>query len=663
MRVQGSSASVVEEKKGGITVKHSESLISAQGRNEKEFLDAISSGKHTFDDPYIMVNPYIINPLAAIIGFKADKSDVGKELSLTVQGRVIPGGMAGGEVEDKKVGIDLHFTFPVTAEMVVPVLGLYAEEKTHLVLTLGGKKRELDVSAEKIDLGNYAHVISVDSEPRYLGERFILLSTATSKYSVGVDENGDVRWLIDRPYAWDTREMRNGRFLMGGIRYLRSPYYMADQLEASLTGKIYRQFNLPGGSHHDAVELANGNIVVCSNDFSRDAHEDIAYEIDRKTGKIVDTFDMRAVLYSERGKGPGLTALPGDWFHNNSIDYLPEKDWLLFSGRHSDTLVCMNRAAKKVEWIIGDPETWPEEYQKYFFTPIGHPFDWPYAQHSGLFVSATEIICFDNHTQASKVKGKAVLNKDNYSRGVGYRIDTEKMTIEQIWEQGKELGNSFFSAFISNVEKFGENHYMVHSGGIGHDVHGRSVAGVPLLNHAVTLYSRTVCKKDGKTVFDMTVDTDTYRAKIFDFTYGTVLEMGKGQSLGTLGVEEEFETIPETSKTATSVPEHYNLVVDDEDDRIIFRGIFQKGQMVMLLANDGTKVHPYFVATSVSGGGIGSLGLCVGTFVTENASVGETERSVAISLSKAGWSSPEAELSLIIDDVKYDLGVKVSQGK
>ena len=37
---------------------------------------------------------------------------------------------------------------------------------------------------------------------------------------------------------------------------------------------------------------------------------------------------------------------------------------------------------------------------------------------------------------------KRILNADNFSHGIRYRINTEKMEIEQIWQYGKERGTS-----------------------------------------------------------------------------------------------------------------------------------------------------------------------------------------------------------------------------
>lgn len=94
-------------------------------------------------------------------------------------------------------------------------------------------------------------------------------------------------------------------------------------------------------------------------------------------------------------------------------------------------------------------------------------FDWQYEQHACLRTPNGDVMCFDNGHWRAKVKEKFVPAAKNFSRGVRYRINTETMEIEQVWQYGKERGAEFFSAYICNVEYYGEGHYLVHSGGIG----------------------------------------------------------------------------------------------------------------------------------------------------------------------------------------------------
>ena len=76
------------------------------------------------------------------------------------------------------------------------------------------------------------------------------------------------------------------------------------------------------------------------------------------------------------------------------------------------------------------------------------------------------VFLFDNGNNKSKIESDYVKAEDSYSRGVMYKIDTDNMTIEQVWEYGKERGSEFYSPYISDVDYLGENHYIVHSGGI-----------------------------------------------------------------------------------------------------------------------------------------------------------------------------------------------------
>ena len=74
------------------------------------------------------------------------------------------------------------------------------------------------------------------------------------------------------------------------------------------------------------------------------------------------------------------------------------------------------------------------------------------------------VFILDNGNNKSKIESEYVSASDSYTRGVMYKIDTNKMTIEQVWEYGKERGSSFYSPYISDVDYINKDHYIVHSG-------------------------------------------------------------------------------------------------------------------------------------------------------------------------------------------------------
>ena len=47
-------------------------LITLQNEAEEKFLTEFKSGNYTLEKPLVIKNPYILNPLAAVICFKTD---------------------------------------------------------------------------------------------------------------------------------------------------------------------------------------------------------------------------------------------------------------------------------------------------------------------------------------------------------------------------------------------------------------------------------------------------------------------------------------------------------------------------------------------------------------------------------------------------------------
>ena len=46
------------------------------------------------------------------------------------------------------------------------------------------------------------------------------------------------------------------------IRDRNMPYYTAGVCEMDLVGKIYTEYRIPGGYHHDQFEMEDGNCLL-----------------------------------------------------------------------------------------------------------------------------------------------------------------------------------------------------------------------------------------------------------------------------------------------------------------------------------------------------------------------------------------------------------------
>ena len=430
-----------------------------------------------------------------------------------------------------------------------------------------------------------------------------------------------------------------------------SPYHTTGVFEMGMIGKIYKEFRLPGGYHHDQIEMEDGNLIILTQDLKRGTVEDMCVLVDRNTGAILKTWDYQKVLPQNAG-GSGSQDTH-DWFHNNAVWYDKKTHSLTLSGRHQDAIINLDYVTGELNWVIGDPEGWPEDFaKKYFFKPAGKgDFDWQYEQHACLRLPDGDVMCFDNGHWRAKKKEKYIAAKDNFSRGVRYRINTDKMEIEQIWQYGKERGEEFFSTYICNVEYYGEGHYLVHSGGIG-KFKGETCNRPPVQFRGddekfVEFNSITVELKDDVVKYEMQLPANYYRAeKLKLYCAEDELVFGKGELLGSLGVTEEFLTIPPT-EAGGMIPDKYNVRIGIEEDRIILKAIFEKGQMVMLQF-EGETTHSYFVPTTRRP----FLAMCVGTFQESD------DRAVEFPVSKQELSG-EFRVSLIVDEYKYETGISV----
>ncbi len=83
-----------------------------------------------------------------------------------------------------------------------------------------------------------------------------------------------------------------------------------------LIGKIYAEYRLPGGYHHDQFEMEDGNLLVLTECFENGTVEDMCVLIDRADGSILKPgtsriFCLRMPLLPEAGAlTTGSTIMP-----------------------------------------------------------------------------------------------------------------------------------------------------------------------------------------------------------------------------------------------------------------------------------------------------------------------------------------------------------------
>ena len=614
----------------GANYTYFEHWIPRQAEAEKAMLAEFEAGNYTLENPLVKYNPYFINPLAAVVLFKTEKPTA---ITVTVKG--------------KTKAADFTHTFPVTTTHILPILGLYNDYNNTVELTpYRGKKTVLNIPVENVvDPG----VVYCDTTPEYFQDNVMVISPAEISRARAFDYAGDIRWYLDVMCVFDLKRLKNGNILVGSDRVLKMPYYMSGLYEMSPVGKIYKEYRLPGAYHHDQFEMEDGNLLVLTDDLNSETVEDMCVLIDRETGEILKTWDYKNCLTP--GDGAGCSFTDEDWFHNNAVWYDKNTNSLTFSGRHVDAMINIDYETGELNWIIGDPRNWSEEKQKYFFKPVGNDFEWQYEQHACVITPNGDVMCFDNHHNDTKFEEEKRPAKDSYSRGVRYRIDTEKMEIEQVWQYGRGRGAEFFSPYICNVEYYNEGHYLVHSGGIAYDKDGNpSEALGPFAAQAGgTQYSITTEVYQDKKLYELKVKGNFYRAeKLKLYCDGINLELGEGKILGSNRVYPEMETEIPAAENGNMLPDFCDARVEDMYDMFTFFSRFVKGDLVMLQLEQGEEVHRYYIPTTATP----NKAMCCGSFLDTD------DRNTRTCITKEGLKGTY-DLRVIINDEKFETGVKI----
>lgn len=583
-------------------VTKEKSLITKQSLLEKDF----KIGTSTINKPKIIIDPYKNSPLTALIMFKT-KNNI--QPKVTIKGK-------------DNLTTFTH-TFTKNKKHYLPILGLYPNKENEVLIEYKEKgkkvKKTIKIKTNKLpnDFNKPTSVVSKRSE---LTNELYFFTPSSKGYTCAYDVNGDVRWYLSSYALWENTRLKNGHMLISTERLINTPYYMTGLYEIDMLGKIYKEYSLKGGYHHDYYELPSGNLLVASNDFNNDdgTVEDYIVELDRATGKIIKSWDLKDILDMENTGNENWEAY--DWFHNNSVWFDKKTNSITLSGRHQDAVINIDYDTKKINWIIGDNTNWSKKYKKYFLKPIGDNFEWQWSQHAAMITPEGYVFIFDNGNNKSKNKEKYVSASKSYSRGVMYEINIKNKTIKQIWEYGKKLGSKFYSPYISDVDYLEKNHYIVHSGGIVYK--DNKIQNQPAgIIDGNKLESITKEIKNDEVIFELTLPTNTYRVEKLSLYSNEKYNLNKAQRLGTLGKTEITKTKFLNLKNIKKIDKEYknhNIKITKQEDRLIFKGKFKNCRNVNVILYKYLRTKIYNVPISKTP----YTALCVNVFDEKESSEG-----------------------------------------
>ena len=287
---------------------------------------------------------------------------------------------------------------------------------------------------------------------------------------VAVDERGRVVWY----YISDRRISGIERLANGNLFYHTAGYW---SFEIDMLGNIVQSWyagNRPQGSpddpaaipvpvdtlHHQPHETSRGTFLAMAasarevpdwytDEYDVDAPRqtqmvmgDSIVEFDR-SGRIIwewdafDHLDLQRIGYNTIDPYWHVRSYPNhmDWTHGNGVTQDHRDKSVIMSFRNQDAVIKVDYETKKIRWILGTHEGWPEHLQGKLLKPVGETFQWPWHGHNPRVTSQGTIVMYDNSIhRARPFDGRPQAKPhETLSRGVEYAIDEKSMTVRQLW--------------------------------------------------------------------------------------------------------------------------------------------------------------------------------------------------------------------------------------
>ena len=541
---------------------------------------ALEQQKNTFQDPKVIVNPYQIAPLTALILFQTEQET-------TVQ--VTVAGIDGAA--------DFTYSCGAARKHRVPVYGLYTGCSNRVQLQLSdGQCCTIQIQTEPAP-ANLAACKATGDLP--MGEWMFTVPVSGSSLPAAYDGSGACRWYLSEELAFQISRAKNGRLLSCGPALLSPPYSAAAIWEFDLLGKLYREYRIPGGVCNGFFEMADGDFLALHQHFLRGTAADLCVQIDRGTGEIVKTWDLRTLLPMMKGGSPSQTG--SDWFHASSIWYDQAGDGILIAGSHQDVVVQIGYTSGQLNWILGDPTGWPAELvQQYFLRASQDTMDWCYEPGWVQMLPDHQLLCFDNGHLRTKKGGTPLPAEDRYSRVVCYQIHPDDRTVEEVWSLGKEAGNAWYSPYLSSCHVDDAGRCLINFGGIG--VLQDTVAEPPAFFlqkdfPEVQMQTVILLQQEHQTRCSMELPINCYDAACIAVsscalpdleTAGAVLGRWHGNDVYALELDWE---------DGGMLADTYQLQVRRTKEQLLVSGVFQQGEMVLLLL-EGDTLQQFYMQTT-----------------------------------------------------------------
>lgn len=232
-------------------VEKEENIIINQNENQQYF----KSYGYTIENPNIILNPYDISPLTALIIFETETAE---KVKITIEGKT------------KETTYTNEFKASKTH--YIPIYGLYPDYVNKVKIKCNNIEKTYEIKTNKIP-EELSQTITNSSNT--------LLFVTTSTIPYAIDQNNDIRWYLTKKYSQKITKLSNNHILLSNDKKDEHNYHTG-MYEIDLLGKIYKEYKIKTGYYGSYAELEN-TLLVLSKDL---------LEIDKQTGIIINKIKL-----------------------------------------------------------------------------------------------------------------------------------------------------------------------------------------------------------------------------------------------------------------------------------------------------------------------------------------------------------------------------------
>ena len=383
--------------------------------NEKFYEDT-----YTYDNPFVVVNPYGNSPLSAYVLFTTDEPT---QITYTVEGKT----------KDTEYS---YTTKEYSVRHEIPLMGLYPGQVNNVKLEVRNENGEvlthdLAVETEKIDSDFYTAEITQKNELK-INDGLTYMKPSSGEL-FAIDNAGDIRFLLTN----ESSEIFNyneetGHFILNTVsKNEDDTKHFNNLIEIDPVGKIYKSYTYSQSHydgerpiHNDVITLNNGNILMLVHNNKDDYINDAMIEVDWDSGKVLNVVNFKEILpesfynYTESK----------DWLGQNSVLQV-EDDTLIVSFLNQNIIAEIKYPEIEFNWIIANRDEWPKEDDGLGEKIIDssdkiptNPSDIEVLPDQDDNASTLDILVYDDYLHENEA----------YNRVVQYRINLPEENLEEI---------------------------------------------------------------------------------------------------------------------------------------------------------------------------------------------------------------------------------------